>query len=187
MSQKVGRLHRVWVGLQVIHSHMHNSQKTFAEEFPLLYEDLYRYLAFRIPNRADAEDVVSKTALLAWEKFDQYDSVRGTVAEWVMGIAKNQVRMYWRSHTPSCSLEEVENLFADTGTSHDDRLHHQHLVEQVFAALNDEQKALLALHYLDGVSYDVLARQFQKSSTSLRKKVSRTMATIRGQFAYLVE
>ena len=166
---------------------MHNSQKAFADEFPLLYDDLYRYLAYRIPNRADAEDVVSKTVLLAWEKFDQYDSIRGTVAEWVMGIAKNQVRMYWRSHKPSCSLEDVEALIAGDGASNHDRLHHQHLIEQVFAALDDEQRALLALHYLDGISYDALAVHFQKSSASLRKKVSRTVAMIREQLAYLVE
>lgn len=166
---------------------MHNSQKVFVDEFPILYDDLYRYLAYRIPNRADAEDVVSKTALLAWEKFDQYDSVRGTVAEWVMGIAKNQVRMYWRSHKPSCSLEEVEAKFAADHLVSDDRFHNQHLVDQVFATLNDEEKSLLALHYLDGVSYDMLAMQFQKSSTSLRKKVSRTVASIREQLAYLVE
>ena len=100
MSQNVGRLHRAWVGLQIINFHMHNSPKTFTEEFPLLYDDL---------------------------------------------------------------------------------------VEQVFATLNDEEKSLLALHYLDGVSYDILATKFQKSSTSLRKKVSRTMATIRERLTYLVE
>lgn len=166
---------------------MQKHQKTFTEEFPLLYDDLYRYLAFRIPNRADAEDVVSKTALLAWEKFEQYDSVRGTVAEWVMGIAKNQVRMYWRSHKPSCSLEDVQSLFADDSGVNDDRLHSKQLVERVFTTLNDEQKALLALHYLDGIPYDILAIRFQKSSASLRKNVSRTVAMIREKFSYLVE
>ncbi len=166
---------------------MNDSAQQFTSTFSAMYDGLYRYLAYRIPNRADAEDAVANTALLAWKNLAQHNADRGSIEEWMMGIAKNQVRMYWRNHRPCSSLNEIEHLFADDATPIDHIVNDQMTLERIFVELDSEQKALLALHYIDGIPYNDIALMFDATPTQLRKKVSRALHAIRNQFSFFVE
>ncbi len=166
---------------------MNHSAEQFTKAFPEMYNDLYRYLAYRIPNRSDAEDVVASTALLAWKMIHQYNESLGNIEGWVMGIAKNQVRMYWRSHKTHCSLEDVENLLSNVSPSIDYIVNDQITIERIFAELDGEQRALLAMHYIDGIPYNDLAKMLNSKPEQLRQKASRTMRTIRNRFSFFTE
>lgn len=166
---------------------MNHSAEQFTKAFPEMYNDLYRYLAYRIPNPSDAEDIIANTALLAWKKIHQYNESLGSIEAWVMGIAKNQVRMYWRSHKPDCSLDDVENLLENIGPSIDYVVDDQIAIEKIFAEITAEQKALLAMHYIDGIPYNELAEILSSKPEQLRQQVSRTIRTIRNRFSFFVE
>lgn len=166
---------------------MTDSAEHFINAFPAMYNDLYRYLAYRIPNRSDAEDAVANTAFLAWKNIQQHDADRGSIEEWVMGIAKNQVRMYWRNRKLHCSLAEIEHLFAGEARPIDHTVNDQITIERIFTELDNEQKALLALHFIDGIPYKDIANILTGTPAQFRKKVSRTIGAIRNRFSFFVE
>ena len=38
--------------------------------------ELFRYVAALVPNVGDAQEIVQQTALVLWDKFDEYESAR---------------------------------------------------------------------------------------------------------------
>ena len=161
-------------------------QKThFLEVFPDLYDQVYRYLAYRIPHRPDAEDVVSQVFEDAWKHLDRFRAEQGTIEGWVTGIAKNRLRMYWRSHRLHVPLEDVEPFLIDPRgerlrDSVDDRL----AVEALFEDLSSEQKALLAMRFEDDFSFEKIEEIAGVPAATLRKRVSRMLLHLRQTFTH---
>lgn len=148
-----------------------------------MYKEIYRYLAYRIVQRQDAEDAVARVFMKAWEKLNGYDPARGSLREWLMGIAKNEMKMYWRGRRPTCNLDDLANLLVDTSSEYRVALlDDERAVAEIFAMLGDEEKALLAMHYLDGMTYEEIAAIVDARVPAIRKRVSRTLAILRETF-----
>ncbi len=76
------------------------SQPPDRDEWVALYDryarDLHRYLALRV-DAAIADDLVSESFLIAWERRDTFDPARASVKAWLFGIATNLLRQHARS------------------------------------------------------------------------------------------
>ncbi|WP_220454256.1 RNA polymerase sigma factor [Nocardioides immobilis] len=70
------------------------------------FEDVYRehvasvwrYVRLRVPSDSDAEDVTSVVFEKALTSWPSYDAGRGSVAGWLVGIARHAVADWWRKH-----------------------------------------------------------------------------------------
>ena len=67
------------------------SRDPFADPEPLIRR-VYAYVAYRIGDGPDAEDVTSQTFERALRYRDSYDSSRGNAAAWLIGIARRQLQ-----------------------------------------------------------------------------------------------
>lgn len=155
-------------------------RKQFAAEYAGLFAFLYRYCRYRIPNVHDAEDMVSDIVIRAYEKLEDYDAARGSFRQWLSGIARNTVLMYWRSRKPIVALE-------DAAVIPDEKAHRgflraiedRFMMQKILARESRETKALLALHYEDGLTYEEIAEMIGKEPAAVRKFFSRLHATLR--------
>lgn len=73
----------------------HSLQHDFAQHFICSQGRLYSYIATLLPNRDDAEDVLQRTSLILWQKWDQFDSSRPFLP-WARGVALNEIRNFLR-------------------------------------------------------------------------------------------
>jgi RNA polymerase sigma factor (sigma-70 family) len=68
------------------------------------FEDVYRehvtpvwrYVRLRVPSDSDAEDVTSQVFEKAMRSWSAYDTSRGSVGGWLVGIARHTVADWWR-------------------------------------------------------------------------------------------
>ena len=62
-----------------------------------------------------AEDLFQETMLIAWRKFDEFDS-RGSLSVWLRGIAKNLIRNTWRKQSNDRLVfdESIANVAQNT-------------------------------------------------------------------------
>jgi len=70
-------------------------QKEFAQQFVRFQRSVYGYIVTLLPDWDDAEEVFQRTAVILWEKWDQFDPSRSFVS-WACGVARNEVRNFLR-------------------------------------------------------------------------------------------
>ena len=158
-------------------------QELFAREYPDLFDFLYRFIHSRLFDRDEVDDVVSEALTKAYAQLDRFDPERGVLRQWLTGIAKNELLTHWRKKRPTVSLEYEERVVdPKTGAAFTETLDQQMLAEKIYADLPAESKTLVALRYVDGMTYEELAEVTGKEATTLRQFFSRLHRTLRLEF-----
>lgn len=158
-------------------------QELFAREYPDVFDFIYRFIARRVFDRDEVDDVVSEAFIKAYAELARFDPERGMLRQWLTGIAKNQLLTHWRKQKPLVLLEEDEQIPDETtGTVFTDALDRELFAEKVYATLSEETRALVALRYVDGMTYEELAEVTGKEPSALRQFFSRLHRSLRLEF-----
>jgi RNA polymerase sigma-70 factor (ECF subfamily) len=108
----------------------------------LLLRRVYAYVAYRVGDRTEAEDITSETFERALRYRGRYDERKGEPIAWLLGIARNCIydaQLRPRVETP----REREPTRPGIDTEVVGRL----TLEQAFASLSSDDQELLALRY----------------------------------------
>ena len=158
-------------------------QEQFAEEYSELFDFIYRYIYRRLFDRDEADDLVSETFLKAYRELERFDPERGALRAWLTGIAKHELLSHWRRKRPTVSLEFEECLVdPSTGKSFTDALDDRLLAEKMYAQLPAESKSLVALRYVDGLTYEEIAEVTGKEPSAMRQFFSRLHRALKVEF-----
>ncbi|OGL74602.1 hypothetical protein A3C96_02120 [Candidatus Uhrbacteria bacterium RIFCSPHIGHO2_02_FULL_60_10] len=143
-------------------------------EYASLYPYLYRYVAYRVPRREDAEDVVSDVFLSAVAKLGEFDPTQGSLKQWLTGFARFKVLAYWRARRPAIPLDELFEIPDPTfATKILGRLNRELEARHILRGLNAEAKALLAMRYEDDLTYQEIADALGQEACAVRQRFSR--------------
>ena len=135
------------------------------------------------PYPADVADVVQETMLAAARSARSYDETKGSLWNWLWGIARTQLARHFRTRQrqerwkqrPSSWVDEIEpTQIVELETAE--------LAEQVRTALGElpvEYEQLLTSKYLDGESVERIAAREQLTETALRSKLARARVAFR--------
>ena len=98
-----------------------------------------------------ADDVLQETFLELWRKPGGYDPSRGSVRQFLFGVARRRAAQ-WRRDNPLARIPEtaaVVQFVPDPGESA--------AIKDALRQLDDDERALLWLREVEGYSYDELA------------------------------
>ncbi len=158
---------------------------------------IWKYVALRMdPQRAEVADVVQETFLAAAHHVRSYNPALGSLWNWLTGIARRQVGLYFRAQTRQDRIrrvadqwgpraEQVIRWLEDREMEPADVLESQELHTLVRAALSEldgDYEELLTLKYLEGVSVEQIAGTFESSETAIRSKLARARRMFRQVF-----
>ena len=125
------------------------TQQEFLRVFLANEREIYRYVAALVPPTADAQEIVQQTAVVLWEKFDQYDAAR-QFAPWACRFALNIARPWmarrqrWKALLDGGLAEELALRREELRAEFDARLVHlDHCMEK----LPEKQRALVDGYY----------------------------------------
>ncbi len=157
-----------------------------AEAFGLLYEryvdQVFRYLYYRIGERATAEDLVSEVFLRAWQKVRDYRHRGLPFAAWLYRIAHNLLvdhrRREGRRPTLPLKPDPEVKLASDGPTSIRDALARADL-EAAIAKLPDDQQQVIVLRFVLGMSADEVAATMGKSRGAVEALQHRALKNLR--------
>lgn len=135
---------------------------TAAEKSEALYLEfapkVRSYVAGRLQNPQEAEDLVSEVFVRIYERLDSFNSERAALSTWVYAITKNAVIDYYRRRRPQAELPEA--LAADEDM--EEALAHADALERLAAALEtleERQRDIIILRYYRSMTLkDIAAR-----------------------------
>ena len=155
-------------------------QAALGEIHQRYYTAIYRYVTFRVPSSAVAEDLTSEvfTRLLSAirEKSAPQNSLRG----WLYRVASNVIADYFRQQARNKEIELSESL-PSTGTTPEeltDLSLTNEALRTAIGELTSEQQAVLQLRYGGNMRFREVAEQLGKSENAVKQLQLRALASL---------
>ena len=126
-----------------------HDQEAFAQLYERYFDKIYRYVAFKIGNRVEAEDMTQQVFVNALHSISSYKWRGFPFSAWLFRIAHNQVVDYLRKRARQPAISLNEPLVASEGNPHN-------ITEQ---KMNIEQ-LVLATRELTSAQQEVILLRF---------------------------
>ena len=139
-----------------------------------LIRRVYAYVAYRIGEGADAEDVTAEAIERALRYRDSYDEAKGEAAAWVIGIARRVLASRANSE-PTALLDEGARTSDDVEESALRRLS----VRAAVAQLGDRDRELVALRYGADLSAREIGRVLEMKTNAVEVALHRAVERLR--------
>lgn len=137
------------------------SDEAFGKLFEFYGPRIRSYMLRQGADSATAEELTQETLLLVWRKAELYSPEKGNPTTWIFTIARNlrvdrlRREVAWQELTSEqASAIPDEALPPDEMASHRQR---QQRVHTVLADLPEEQRQVVTLAYIDGLSQSEIA------------------------------
>ena len=145
-----------------------------ADPAPLVRR-VYAYVAYRIGDGADAEDVTSATFERAIRYRDQFDPERGEPAAWLVGIARRCLSDHFAERAiPVAEVPEAVapgDLAADSAAGID--------LHRAVGTLSERDRELIALRYGADLTARQIARLLELRTNAVEVALHRALQTLR--------
>lgn len=148
------------------------------QEFEHAYTDHFsltrRFLLSRGMGAPRAEELAQAAWSKAWERRSQLREL-SSVAAWVNTIALNLLRGELRKAAPQLELEDRDEPVRSSVEQHVD-------AEKALAALSAEDRNLMLLHVVAGLTSKEIASQSKLSAVAVRVRLHRAKIQLRKRF-----
>jgi RNA polymerase sigma-70 factor (ECF subfamily) len=140
-----------------------------------LIERVYAYVAYRVGDGHDAEDITSATLERALRYKDSFDVRKGEPVGWLIGIARREIATHFGD--TDYSIEDVPEMQAPGDLSLDsvNRLD----LRKAVAALEPRDRELVALRYGADLSAKRIAALFDVKTNAIEVALHRALRRLR--------
>jgi RNA polymerase sigma-70 factor (ECF subfamily) len=135
-----------------------------------LIRRVYAYVAYRMGDGPDAEDVTSEAMARAVRYRESYDPSRGPPAAWVVGIARRCIDDAYARPRDATDAPETDTG-SDLETETIDRLE----VRAAVARLPERDRELIALRYGADLSARQIAEQLEMKTNAVEVALHRAL------------
>ena len=145
-------------------------EDAFTQLYEAYFDRIYRYVALKIGNKADAEDMTQQVFLNALQSISSFKWRGISFSAWLFRIAHNQVVDYLRKKSKQATAlldESLVNSDSNPQLEAERRLD----IEQLGAAtrrLTEAQREVISLRFAGGLSVAEVARTMGKSQGAVK-------------------
>lgn len=156
--------------------------EAFGELYDRYVELIYRYVYYRVGNKAQAEDFVSETFLRALRRITSFTWQGRDFAAWLVTIARNLIADHYKSGRFRLEITTAEMLDADQAQDGPesavlDSLTNETLLSAV-RELGGEQQECIVLRFLQGLSVTETALAMGKTDGAIKALQYRAVRTL---------
>ncbi len=133
-------------------------------------QPIYRFISRRLFNQTEVEDLVQNSFVSFYKSINRFEESR-KILPYLYEIAKNELKMYYRSHKNTLPLKEEIVVEEKEDVAYDP------LVLNVL----DRREKMILLQVAEGYSYTELARKYKISLNTLKSKIRRARLKIKAE------
>lgn len=147
----------------------------FAELYEQTFERVYAFVARRVRDRAEAEDVVSEVFTKALQAIDRYEDRGRPPVAWLYTIATNAMRDRARQAGREVQLEECD------APAVDEDVERRALLFRLVDTLPQAQRDVIVKRFAEQRSIADVARQMGRSEGAIKQLQLRAIESLRAQ------
>jgi RNA polymerase sigma-70 factor, ECF subfamily len=140
-------------------------------------------------DRAAAEDLNQETWLEAIDGIDRFNAAQGAFRNWLFGIARRRVALYYRRRASAGNQTPLSDEFGEVAELGDAPVLPQDVFEQVERAsvvraamllLPDDRRRTLLWKYVERLSVETIATRMGRTTKATESLLSRAREQLRG-------
>lgn len=132
---------------------------------------IYQYVRARLFQKLDADDIVQNTFVSFYKVISRFDETK-PVLPYLFQITKNELKMYYRSHKETVSLEDSLEMKTEQADFYAEDY------SRVLEKLSDEQREILQL-LEEGYSYEEIAQKYNRPINTIRTIIRRARLQVK--------
>jgi RNA polymerase sigma-70 factor, ECF subfamily len=143
-------------------------------------EKIYRYIAYRVPTTNDAEDLTGEVFVKMVEGLPNYRFTGAPFESWLYRIASARVADWYRKAKRNEQVELTEQL-SDSKPSPEESLLENvelDLLREAIKILNEEQKQVLLLRFVERKSHAEVSAIIGKSVSAIKSIQHRALTRL---------
>jgi RNA polymerase sigma-70 factor (ECF subfamily) len=176
-------------GLAEVAALVEQARSGSAQAFALIYDryvdGVYRYLLYRVGDRATAEDLTSECFLRALRRIGDFQWTGRDIGAWLITIARNLVTDHFKSSRFRLEVSTEQILGAtdrrDEGGDIAEIMVRRAEAEVLYGALGQlrqDQREVVFLRFIQGMSVGEVARVLGKSDGAIKALQYRAMQSL---------
>ena len=130
---------------------------SFGKLYDLFYTKIFRYVAYKVGNREDAEDITAEVFIRMLKSINSFSFQGHPFSSWLFRIAKNMVVDHFRKNSrrktapleTAGSIQETESLEIDYQLDLDIKMSN---ISKSIKTLTDLQQEVISLRFAGGLS-----------------------------------
>jgi len=138
------------------------------------------YARRQLPAAADAEDVTQQVFLAAWDQRDRFEPERGTMAAWLLGIARHKVADRLRALQRQARIASQVALLPDPADDPvEDELARRLLLLDALDGLPAERRVVLELAFFEDLTHRTIAERLDLPLGTVKSHIRRGLDQLR--------
>lgn len=169
--------------LLLLHRARQLDQDALAEIHDTYYPIIYKYMALRLEDLQQAEDLTSEVFLRLIEAFQEKKAPNKTIKGWLFGVASRVLKEQYRSQrkTPQTQLsDKLESNELTPAQETDNQLLFENLISNL-NQLSEDQKNVLALRFGFDLPFCQVAEAMGKKEGAVKMIQARAIKTLSQQ------
>jgi RNA polymerase sigma factor (sigma-70 family) len=157
-------------------------------DFAAAYDEnvwhVYGFLAYRLRNRADAEDLTQRTFERALRSWSRYDAARGSLTTWLLAIARNLLIDHLRAdRTPRQHSLDADDTMQDAVPAAPDRVDIglEPDLERALTGLTAREREIIALRFGGDLNGREIAELTGLTLANVQQILSRSLRRMRAE------
>lgn len=152
--------------------------RRFAELYDEHFARVYAYVARRVGNRADSEDLTAEVFHHALAKLGRFESRGAPFAAWLFRIAANAIADRWRkSAREQGSPAEMDPPSAEEYADAERRAFLHGMVEK----LPTEQRRVIVMRFVEEKNAEEIGKEMKKTAGAVRQLQFRALENLRAR------
>jgi RNA polymerase sigma-70 factor (ECF subfamily) len=162
---------------QIIKRARQGNEAAIATLYEMYVDSIYRYIVYRVPTNADAEDLTAEVFLKMVEGLANYE-FRGVPFEaWLYRIAAARIADFFRQRNRQPESELSDMLKADEPLPEEHLLEAQEIevLRGVLMNFTQEEQTILLLRFVERKSHKEVGRILGKSANAVKAAQHRAL------------
>ena len=140
-----------------------------------------RFVRYRLPSQADAEDILQDVIVTAYQKLDTLKD-RGSFKPWILTIARNRCNDYFREKARQLEIPlEVMRVSEETMGRHGV----VRAVRETLEQLEDKEKKILYLYYFKELPQSEIAKRLDIPVGTVKSRLHYARKQFKNKYPYL--
>lgn len=168
--------------MKLVLQSINKDREAFAILYDCYFERIYFFIRGRIVNATEAEDLTEQVFLNAWRGISSYQNEGSPFTSWLYRLARNIVVDHFRQVKEIQSLDDTESRSYEEPVCGEDGIEQMlsaDTVSRVLQTLTEEQRQVVILRLIDGLSSKEAGEIMGKNEGSIRALQFRAVDALR--------